>query len=164
MLQITIGLSFWDTLQVKRQEKLHENHIWLNIKSVGVDSAHSTQARKDKIQLQQLLNYNQISKDKVHLKYWVNPYLWKKNPLVRRKRHSYECKKWYSKCKKKWIKKLTSAAQSGSSIWGGTARLPDIAYGLSFLHNKRPQTWIFFWIGNEILKKITKKLAPRVNR
>ena len=45
MLQITIGLSFWDTLQVKRQEKLDENHIWLNIKSVGVDSAHSTLAR-----------------------------------------------------------------------------------------------------------------------
>ena len=55
MLQITIGLCFWDTLQVKWQEKLHENHIWHNIKGVcgREDSVYSTLARKDNnIQLQ----------------------------------------------------------------------------------------------------------------
>jgi len=36
LLQITIWLNFWDTLQVKRQRKLHENYVRHHIKGVCV--------------------------------------------------------------------------------------------------------------------------------
>jgi hypothetical protein len=60
MLQITIWLNFWGTLQVKSQRKLHENYVRHHIK--GVCMCVCEREREREIQLQHFtqLQLNQL--------------------------------------------------------------------------------------------------------